>query len=206
MEDYTYHTPPGYGDTFFIYAFDGDALTPGSSPQNLKLQINDGDFVARAWKGVDQLGNIAQGIQIRDYLQNRYFSSQITPALAGGLMTPYMGTGWPILSEKVYPDSGYIGFDLFNVLPDPTRVGQLAFMGVRRRKGYKNDPQPSSFPFYEKPFQLQTTFTIPGAWSRSSGGFLVTVPVPDFDFELRRIDGFGGGTGVKAHLNYGVPG
>lgn len=192
MENYEYKTPPGYGDTFFVYAFDGDALTPGSSPQNLKLQINDGDFVARWWRGVDQLGNISQGIQIRDALQNAYFFAPVNPAQTlNNILNPYMNTGWPIMPENIYPDSGYIGFDLFKALPNAAQVGQLAFHGVRRRKGFRNDPQPSLFPFYEKPFQIQSSFIVPAGWSSSKGGFLVTVPIPDYDFELRRIDGVG---------------
>lgn len=206
MDAYPYHTPPGYGDTFYIYAFDADAsganLAQGGNFYNQRIVISDGAFLARWWKGLDTLGNIAAQLQIRDHLQNQYFSDLLNANLAANnIMRPFMNTGWGICPEKWYPDSGYIGFDLLNVQPNATQPAQLAFGGVRRRKGLRSDPQPSVYSSYDKEFQFQVTFTIPMGWSNTSGGFLVTVPVTDYDFELRRIDGFGGSSGVAATLN-----
>lgn len=201
MDLYPYRTPPGYGDTFFVYAFDGDALTSGNNYYNQRIVISDGDFIARWWKGVDSLGNISQKIQIRDHLSNQYFGDFISPNVTpASLMNPFMDTGWPILPEKWYPDSGYIGFDLQGALPIAAQVGQLAFGGVRRRKGYRNDPQPSVYPWKEESFCIPVSFTLPIGWSNSSGGFLVTQEIPDYDFELRRIDGFSGLSGIAATL------
>ena len=196
MEVYDYITPPGYGDTFYIYAFDADAsgenLTPGSNAFNRRVNIVNGDFVLRWFKGVDPLGNAGQQIQLYDWLQTPFFSNPISPGLiAANLMLNYMGTGWPVLPEKSFPVNGYIGFDLYSVLPAASLPGQLAFGGVRRRKGYTNDPQPSAFRYYEKPYQIRAQFTVPAGWSSASGGFQVDVPVTDYEFELRRIDGYG---------------
>jgi hypothetical protein len=121
MEDYTYTTPQGYGDTFYVYAYDTDTsgFTPGTDALNQRIIISDGEFVVRWWRGVDQLGNAARSVQIRDRLQNRYFSDTLNlePA-TGSLMNAYMNTGWPVCPEKWYPDSGYIGFDLFTIQPN----------------------------------------------------------------------------------------
>lgn len=206
MEDYTYEGVPGFGDTFFIYAFDGDLLTSGVSYNNLRVQINDGDFVLRSWKGVDSLGNIATGIQLRDKLQNQFFSSAISPFTASpsSQLARYMRTGWPVLPEKVYPENGYIGFDLVSALPNTSQVGQLAFFGVRRRRNIQNDPVPSPYRYYEKPFSFPVSFSVPTGWSNKSGGYLVVLPITDYDFELRRIDGIGG-TATFATLDYAVP-
>ena len=212
MDCYPYTTPPGYGDTFYIYAFDSDntinpsvpALTPGNNYYNQRIVISDGAFIARWWKGLDTLGNIAQSLQIRDHLQNQWFSNLLSSNLStSNLMPPYMSTGWPVLPEKWYPDSGYIGFDLIGVQPNGAQVcGQLAFGGVRRRKGWRNDPVPSLYAWYEKEYQYQVTFTVPAGWSNKSGGYLVSLPITDFDFELRRIDGFGGNAGIAATYVY----
>jgi hypothetical protein len=213
MDAYPYTTPAGYGDTYFCYAFDSDntinpaapALTPGNNYYNQRIVISDGDFILRWWKGLDILGNIAQQLQIRDHLQNQFFSdllsANITLTPNPSLMSSYMDTGWAVLPEKWYPDSGYIGFDLLGVQPNGARnTGQIAFHGVRRRKGINSDPVPSLYPWYEKPFSFQVTFTVPAGWSNASGGYLVTLPITDYDFELRRIDGFGGSAGVAATL------
>ena len=208
MEDYTYTTPPGYGDTFYVYAYDSTTipLVSGSTYNNLRILINDGDFIARWWRGCDLYANISQGIQIRDYLQNPYWSANLQPFLQPSNQQSLLAsTGWAILPEKWYPDSGYIGFDLISALPNITPnvsgIGQLAFYGVRRRKGLLNDPQVYTYPSYEKVFDLQTTVTLPTGFSSASGGYLTALEVPDYDFECRRVDGFGGSTGIAATLS-----
>ena len=207
MEAYDYITPEGYGDTFYVYAFDCDSsganLTPGSNAFNQRINIVDGDFVVRWFKGIDPLGNAANGIMLRDALQTPWFSNPITPASpsTGSLMDNLLGTGWPVLPEKLYPLNGYIGFDLYTVLPNAAQVGQLAFHGVRRRKGYVSDPQPSAFKYYEKPYQIEVDFSIPSGWSNTSGGFRVNQAVTDYDFEMRRIDAYGVIPGLCVNTN-----
>jgi hypothetical protein len=193
MENYNYRTPPGYGDTFFVYAFDADAsganLTPGLNYFNQRIVISDGSFLSRWWRGVDQYGNVSNSIQIRDRLSTPFFSDLLSPASVLGNAQDYQNSGWGIVPEVHYPDSGYIGFDLVGVLPNAALPGQLAFHGVRRRKGIQNDPVPSLYPYYEKPYQYQVSPTLPIGWSNSSGGYLATQVIDEFDFELRRIDG-----------------
>jgi len=72
--DLRYRTPPGYGDTFYCYAYNGELLTNGQDAINQKIEVNDGDFVARYWSGLD---TIATSIQIRDRISNPYFSSEV---------------------------------------------------------------------------------------------------------------------------------
>lgn len=209
MEAYDYQTPEGYGDTYYVYAFDVDAsganLTPGSQGYNQRVGINDGAFLMRWWTGAGTYGNAAQGIQLRDRLQNDLFSYiMVQNALTvGSIMNPYMNSGWPVVPEVFYPESGYIGIDINDALPNAALPGQLAFHGVRRRKGIQSDPVSSPYAYYEKPYQYQVTATIPGLWSSASGGVLITIPITDFDFELRRLDGFGAAT---ASLVYSCPG
>lgn len=211
MEDITYTgTPDGYGDTFYIYAYDSTVLplVSGTSYKNLRVNILDGDFILRWWRGCDLYANIAQGIQIRDRLQNQFFSDTLTPFLssATSVLGSYMASGWPVLPEKYYPDQGYIGFDLQsalpNIAPNTSGIGQLAFYGVRRRKGLKSDPQTYTSPNYANDYQIQASPTIPAGWSSASGGFLVQIPVQDYDFEIMRWDGFQVGGGTAATLTY----
>ena len=58
---YPYITPHGYGDTFFIYAMNGEDLgiLNGESYSLLNLTINDGDFICRVWSGVMRLLGMA---------------------------------------------------------------------------------------------------------------------------------------------------
>ena len=210
MEQYDYQAPPGYGDTFFVYAFDSNVLpllVSGQNYYNQRVGIADGDFVLRWWRGTDLYANIAQGIQIRDRLQTPFFSDNLTTfPSTPNLMGQYMATGWPVCPEKWYPDQGYIGFDLLSALPNATPntsgIGQLAFYGVRRRKGFRSDPQIYTMPSYMKEYQIQTTFTLPVGWSSASGGYLVTVPIQDYDFEMRRVDGFNNSGSTHASLTY----
>jgi hypothetical protein len=212
MEAYDYLTPDGFGDTYFVYAFDvdnaggmGANITPGANALRQRIGINDGEFRARWWRGVDQYGNASQGIQIRDRLQNQYFSDTLVlNPTSGSLMNPTMNTGFPIMPEVAYPDSGYIGLDFYGALPGATnQPGQIAFHGVRRRKGIKSDPVPSPYKYYEKPYQYQVTATIPAGYSITSAGVLIQIPITDFDFECRRIDGYGA---ANASLTYSCPG
>lgn len=199
-DPYTYHTPEGYGDTFFIYAFDADSLTNGTTVINQRIPILDGDFIVRYVSGLD---TVASGIQIRDRLSNPWFGGNNANgaaslfALLGGF-----GSGWPVLPEKQYPQDGYISFDLSGVAKKAigveggvtTFASQLCFYGVRRRKGTQSDPTPSAFPYYEKQFTLKqpidTSFQITNFATVGGvlqGGTLQVVFVPDYDFVLHGI-------------------
>lgn len=187
-----YVTPPGYGDTFYIYAFDGDGLTAGVPALNQRIPILDGDFIVRQFSGLDTMSS---GIQIRDRLQNPYFGALF--AQLGGF-----SSGVPVIPEKWYPEDGYIGFDLNTVTKKTigveggvtTFASQICFFGVRRRKGVQSDPMASNYPggkdWYSKPYALQFSLAITNAATVGGvlqGPTLQTVFVPDYDFMLMGI-------------------
>lgn len=187
--NYEYRTPHGYGDTFFVIAYNGGDLTDGQDAYNQKVNIENGDFVLRYWSGLE---TIATSIQLRDRIQNPFFSAA---ALLSGF-----SSGVPVLPEKVYPESGYIGFDLLGV--NQRQVGasggvtlyssQLCFFGVRRRKGVQGDPMLSKIgPYYEKPYLIQYPLQVTNYGLDTNGvaqpAVLNLCYVPDYDFVLKKI-------------------
>ena len=72
-------------------------------------------------------------------------------------------------------------------------AGQLAFYGVRRisGSGMPSDPAPSSYPFYQKQFQIPVSFNITAAYNPAlpllSQSQRVQVAISDYDFVLRHI-------------------
>ncbi len=185
-----YVVPAGFGDTFFVYAFDADGLTNGQDVYNKRVRIDDGSFVLRQWSGLD---TVASAIQIRNRIQNPFNAG------ARGANYSQYRTGVPLVPEEWYPEDGYIGFDLFNV--NKTVIGvdggntifasQLAFAGVRRREGVASDPMESRYKYYEKPYSYRFDLTI--NQFASVGGI---TQQPDFhsfqitdgyDFVLQRI-------------------
>lgn len=202
MEDpheiYHYDPPPGYGDTFFVYGYNGGTqLTNGQSYYNLMVDIQDGDFVNRFWNGAQ---TIAAGIQIYDSLIRKTSDN----FLNYGSFPP---TGELVLPERMYPVNNAIRFDLQTVAK--TLVGvdgalsiyasQLAFFGVRRRALHYSDPEKSTYNYYEKKFELGQDNSNTGTYTlvinnyASTNGILnpaqvVQFPIRDFDFELRRME------------------
>jgi len=190
---YDYTIPVGYGDTFFQYVFDADALTDGQSylAQNAAL-IDDGDFVLRTWAGLETVVNNTTGtIQLYDPNLRNFFSG---PALLGSF-----ASGMAVQPEKYYPARSAIKVDLGNV--SKVLAGsmgglnvyrsQLIFSGVRRRANFRSDPGPSTYRYYEKKYQMPFTLSI-NNYAATAGGVLNPavqhiIPVQDFDFELRKI-------------------
>jgi hypothetical protein len=194
-----YRTPPGYGDTFFIYAYNGDGLVNSTDAYNKSIPISDGDFVLRAWSG---LWSMASKIQIRDAKQTQLFSAFMGWA---GL------SGVPVVPELFYPVNGLISIDLSQVArlsvgADGGNIiyaSQICFYGVRRRRGVVGDPQPSYSlgigDYYKKPYSIQYQFDINKY--ASSGGVstapdLHQVPVRDLDFVLEKIRVYKTNTGT----------
>lgn len=190
MEDYTYYTPPGYGDTFFMYAFDAAPLTNGSDYQQLLVPIADGDFVMRYWAGLD---TCATSIQIRNRLQRPLNSG------AQGINLTRFSSGVPHIPEEWYPENGKISFDLFGVnkLAIGTDTGvttyasQMMFAGVRRRKNVQGDPMESQYAYYIKPYTYSYALTI-NNYSTVGGvlqnGVLNLQNITDgYDFVLEKI-------------------
>ena len=191
MYDYT-GTPPGMGDTFFQYVFDaqGQGLVDGTIRNQLGVQVDDGDFILRYWTG---LPTIADRLQIYDWLGRRFASEAMflgAASLAGyGQMV--------VLPEVKYPHGGNIRFDLTNItqaLAAPAsalEASQLVFSGVRRRDSDISDPAPSNYKYYEKRFSYPFTLSINnygivGADIQPSVQY--TIPVTEYDFELRRVE------------------
>ncbi len=72
-------------------------------------------------------------------------------------------------------------------------AGQLAFYGVRRisGSGMPSDPAPSTYPFYQKQFQIPVSFNVTAAYNPAlpllSQSQRVQVAISDYDFVLRHI-------------------
>lgn len=190
---YDYTTPPGYGDTFFQYVFNADALTNGQTYFNQAAAlIDDGDFVLRSIAGFETVVDPVLGaLQFYDPNIRNFFAS---PAFLGGF-----ASSKAVMPEKYYPARSAIKMDIVDV--DKAVAGvdggltvyrsQLIFSGVRRRPNFRSDPGPSTYKYYEKEFSYPFTLSI-GNYA-STGGVLnpavqQLIQIQDFDFELRRIE------------------
>lgn len=182
---YDYTTPAGYGDTFFQYVYDADSLTDGNNYFQQGIRVTDGLFIPRYWGGLESVVAASGSIQIYDWLKRQLFASPIIQNTMIG------ASGKAILPEIAYPPDGDIRMDLANVLRSTPGGGfyrsQIVFTGVRRRQGFISDPQPSNYKYYEKPYQIPYSLSI-NAYATGSPAATVTIPVQDFDFELRRVE------------------
>lgn len=193
---YDYIIPAGYGDTFFQYVFDtqGQGLVNGQdSIGQLGVNVLDGSFVGRYFSGVN---TITHKLQYYDWLKRKFFSE---PAQLGvGSPALFYGNK-VILPEVEWPDSGRINFDLYTIAQTSQGTdsgttilaSQLVWSGVRRRPNVVSDPAPSGYKFYEKDFSYPFTLSV-NNYATTNGVFnpyiQYTIPVNDFDFELRRVE------------------
>lgn len=199
---YDYNTPAGYGDSFFVYAFQGEDVNLQNGGNYALQQINilDADFVCRLWSGAQLLvltGATAPSasdgtIQVYDTVKNSWFW---LPILSAGLFPP----SFAVLPEKRYIVTTAIAFDLTNVLLAVNTNGvnsvyadQMAFYGVRRQPNGKQDPGASTYDYYEEEYAYEITVEIDnyGPTVPATGlavGNTYTIPITDYDFELRRI-------------------
>ena len=195
---YDYKVPTGFGDTFFIYAFNPSAnglITGDAFLQS--ISILDGDFICRAWSGDDTITDPTTGpasIQIYDTLRHAWFSLPIH-------IYEFFPNGQSVVPEKKYQDGGFLRFDLLNINPKlNTNIGtgvsvyadQLCFYGVRRNAGATGDPAPSTYKYYEKEYTITFDFSInkngiatPATGLPNPDSYVV--PIDDFDFELRQL-------------------
>jgi hypothetical protein len=206
---YDYSTPKGYGDSFFVYAFNplDSGLTVGGNYSLQGIQVNDGDFICRGFSGPQLILGTNGSIQVYDYLTRSWFFLPVSPLLFTKSTTaPATGAGlFGVCPEKRYPINSNIRFDLTNVQSANNVVGgnavaasQMAFYGVRRILNGRNDPGPSNYAYYEKPFTYPFQFALSTYGIPASGGPAAglpeptqyTIPIFDFDFELRRIEYF----------------
>lgn len=196
---YDPRTPPGFGDQFYIYTYQPSAngLTNGNSYSLIPIEIQDADFILRAYSGFDSVltsGAPRSGngsVQIYDKLRLGRF--QIPTIIPGNFRT-----GQSVTPELVYPINSALRFDITNLSLSVASAGgnnvpidQLAFYGVRRFPGAKSDPEPSLYKFYEKEYDIpfSTTLTTNGIATGPGSPAQFTLPIQDFDFELRRIEG-----------------
>lgn len=191
MYDYT-QTPKGYGDTFFMYALNGDALVPGQNYSQIGIPINDGDFIGRAMSGQE---TIAQGnMNVYDKSLRQLFYEL-------GLNMSSFACWKAIQPEVLWPVQGLIKLDFQNAQPVlagtdgaglKVYASQMIFSGVRRRANIYSDPAPSEYNYreweYSYPYQLSIT-----NYATNGAGVLFPpnlniIPIQNYDFELRRIE------------------
>ena len=197
---YEYQTPTGYGDTFFVYNFNGEdiPLANGNDYTLVGVTIDDGMFVCRVWSGGALIVDVTTGtVQMYDGVKNAWFLYQ--PILVGSMFPPSLA----VTPEKVYRDNSAFRFDLTDVALTVNTNGsasvyadQMAWYGVKRNPGNVNDPLPSTYKYYEKPFAYPVTITLDDYGpSDVSGNPIPGLAAPtqyqqliqDYDFELRRI-------------------
>lgn len=196
---YAPRTPPGFGDQSYIYTFQPSANgeVTGSSYSLIPIQIQDAAFVLRSWSGADSVllsGAPRSGngsIQIYDRLNRGFF--QIPTIIPGNFPQ-----GQSVTPERIYPANAALRFDLTTLNLATSSSGgntvpndQLAFYGVRRFVGAKSDPEPSLYPFYEKDYTIpfSQALTLNGATTGPVLQAQYIIPIQDYDFELRRIEG-----------------
>lgn len=187
---YQYHVPLGFGDTFFIYAFDaqGAGFVNGNDYLQQGIKITDGKFLMRYVQGAFSM---AAKEQVYDWQARRLF------AAAANLGSFH--EGMVVLPELEYPNNGNIRFDVLDVNQAVAGVSsgltvyrsQLAFYGVRRRPGVQSDPAPSAYRYYQKPYSIPYSLVI-NQFGAVAGELtppqMEQIKVEDFDFELRRIE------------------
>lgn len=196
---YSPHTPPGYGDQFYMYAYQPSANGQASAGtySNLPIEIQDSDFVLRAYAGLDSVlltGPPISGngsVQIYDDLNRGFY--QIPTVMPG-----QFPTGQSVTPERIYRTNSALRFDLIttnlatNVSgPNTVPVDQLCFYGARRFKGAQSDPENSNYKYYEKEYDIpfQVTLASNGTTTGLGPTTQYTLIIQDFDFELRRIEG-----------------
>ena len=172
------YTPPsGYYDLPFTWAFDCSVLSNGVDYLNNLVYIKGGygDFVLRRIVGLSRVLNGTTGqYQIRDGSSNNIESAPVF-----GVSADDIG----LAPELVYPNTGGIRFDLYDILlPGPPSTGQVAFQGVRRMQG--SPPVNPTYNATPKSFTYTMSVDV-----QSPVGTLVTgrVPIDNYDFELHQL-------------------
>ena len=173
-----YTPPPGTFDLPFTWAFDASQLTDEQTYLNNLVYIKGGygDFVMRRIVGLSRVLDPTTGkYQIRDGMLNNIEQVPIFGASADQNA---------VLPELIYPETGGIRFDLYNVLrpnPQPS-TAQIAFQGVRRMKG-----QSIANPSY-KATPKSFTYTMAVNISAPVGSVVTgRVPMDNYDFELHQL-------------------
>jgi hypothetical protein len=194
MDHYT--TPDGYGDYYFCYVYNpaANGLVSGESYSYLPIEIQDDIFILRAWGGAESCLSTASTVSTWGKIQLYDAQTRLFFDLPVSVFSPF-STGTAVLPEKEFPANSALRFDLSNtsLSQDSTSTvptSQLAFHGVRRAKGRASDPTPSPYPYREQDFTIPFTAQLvnPATASGPGAPTQFTVPIQDYDFELRRIE------------------
>lgn len=178
---YDYLVPRGYGDTFFQYAFNADALTNGQNYQRLAINIDNYDFIARHWAGWETVVDPTTGqVQAYDDIVREYAAKPMTLGNfpQGAVLAP----------EKRYRVNSRIQFDLTNVLKKATAsttAAQLVWSGARRIPGIAGDPAPAPGNYKHEAWAYPYSLTVQAT---PVAPFSVEIPITDLDFELMRVE------------------
>lgn len=195
-----YQVPEGKQDVPFCYVFDATAIADGQAQvQNNPVQLSgDSEFILRHIAGVNLcIDTPANG--------GRFNYRNASNSYANGNPSSgiFMPKNWPVVPEKVYPDSnGAIFFDLYKTLRDFTACGErdptpiynsyIAFFGVKRYSrpaGYPTQQTPYKF----KPIKYSYEFDLTVDWNHFDTGTIAATPrrftvnMDRYDFELMRI-------------------
>lgn len=179
MRTHLYQTPDGYTDIPFIYTFDGRNLTPGSSPQNLIVSIQEDDFLLRSVAG---LSTVAAQWQLFDQAQMERISQ------------PWATSNrWTVAPESKYPAQSQIRFNLGTVAiatnGSGNNIGFVGFCGVKRAPKGKfgwADYQ-SSYEYWERQFTYTLPITLNYYADQGAASRQFSVEISDGDFELQSI-------------------
>ncbi len=179
--DECYYVPDGYLDEHFLYGFDGNTLTDGSSPLNLAVQMQGGyDFILRRIVGADSLVS-ATGTFRYQYESGNYESS--APVVVRDNVFQDFG----VVPELLYTETSQIAFDLGDVL---RRVNagvfssQVVFQGVRRRKGVEKPP---AFRYKPRPYWITTSVNVNWLATDVNPTRATLLNLDSYDFDLYAI-------------------
>jgi hypothetical protein len=182
-----YTPPPGFVDQPYFWCFDTDSIADGSTLLNQAINLPGGyDFILRRITGLESVLDSTTGEwNFRPGPGPRSFASEY-------MNSPEKWNDRLIVPECTYPETSAINFDLLHTQCESITVGgqtikygQVAFQGVRRRRGHSNL-------FYGRKFRrvpYQITMPILLDWSYGSAQPVrkFSQQVSNFDFEAHTI-------------------
>lgn len=183
-----FYTPPdGYIDQPFFWCFDTDDIADASSPSNIAISLPGGyDFLFRRLTGMDSVLNASTG-QFMFRMGNAVRNFANLPLDNCSFFTDFLPT-----IETAYPETGQISFDLYNTL-QATLVtlegdipyGQIAFQGVRRRKG--TDSTVPGRAFRRVPYNLKLPINLNWSYFSSQKTRKFSWVIDNFDYEAHGL-------------------
>ena len=185
MSKYCYVPPPGHIDEYFMYGYNTDALTNGSSYANLYQTIQAPyDFILRRIVGLDSVLQPNGSYRFQNHMGTYLSASAINVTGSQDML---------IVPELVYPQTSQIRFDL-NLILNKSRTyssgcetgatvlyGQIGFGGVRRRQASCSDVCES---YTALPFQTSISITINWQAYTFNSSFVPIAPYPTQTFYL----------------------